>query len=483
MKTIFTIIVLFCWPVLSSELEDLGFEYPRALKKTVKLESKVKKITDQFPPDEHNVIHEYFIHPEKGLQRRNLFKEIKNKGLLSTTIRWNDEAQSVLKIMDNYALIDSIAKIDVDLNILDQMKKKAKLRHHDEDEEITLKKTFWKKIAGFIQNQEPIRQGPTEKKYFNVIKFLTQRQNPNLAVGDEDIHDYFWEQLEIDVNTLASSSGLGRKDLIGLNLQIDEVPINLINAWFFQLMRCRQAMKIDENGDDLQPIPAGVKYIRNRTKAIVTYLCYLEMRGEYGKIKELIKNNILENATDCPDAALIGLESFELGIKLENAGSDVYQAFGAIVQDYKKEIIESILEPGYESREEYLYLLLLFNHPLGLGLTFTQMHHQNLGARKTFDQALDLILQNLVYENIILALSLKKSWQEVLTRFVPECGAAKSLRDDHLDDLKNLTKNENIYKEVLKKHTQYIFDEVFTSPSQYLNFPPEKISTMQRLLN
>ena len=140
------------------------------------------------------------------------------------------------------------------------------------------------------------------------------------------------------------------------------------------------------------------------------------------------------------------------------------------------------MEHSPESREEYLYLLLLFNRPFELGLTFTQMQHQILGARKTFDQAIDLILGNLIYENIIFALSEKRAWQDFLTKYIPECAEAKQTRDASLEDIQNLTTNETIYKNVLKRYTKLFFDREFTSPSQYLNFPPEKIHEMQRAL-
>lgn len=281
-------------------------------------------------------------------------------------------------------------------------------------ETTAVKKALWNKLHGFVEAQAPLNPDAAtlaEQKYFNVIKFLTETQAPDLVIGADPIDDAAWTALEDQTKQLAADVGFTDADLVGAPSHWGP-GTNWISEWFNKLMQCQQA-----RGSE-----AGKNFVRNRAKKIIEYLQALRDEDDENdeKIKLILQKDIIDNAQNCSDRALSGLDNAEVNIKIAEAASPE-QALGAVVQKLKKSIIEVILDrTQHEIVEEYLYLALMFNKHLALGMPHTEMTYAGCGARKTFDEALAKILENVHYQGAVDMLLAEESWMEALKKLSPE---------------------------------------------------------------
>jgi hypothetical protein len=300
---------------------------------------------------------------------------------------------------------------------LEAMKQEAALAPRTTTEETAVKKAFWNKLHRFVESQTSLNPDAAgdAPKYFNVIKFLTETQAPDLVIGADPIDDAAWAALAEQTKQLAADVGFDDDDLVGAASHWNPRGNNLITQWFRLLMQCQQA---DSN--------SGRNFVRNRAAKIIQYLQELKDEGDESdeKIKLILQKDIIDNAQNCPDRALSGLDNAEVNIKLAEAASPE-AALAAVIQKLKKSIIEVILDrTQHEIVEEYLYLALMFNKHLALGLPTTEMTYASCGARKTFDEALGKILENVHYQGAVDMLLAEESWMEALKRLSPEYAAA-----------------------------------------------------------
>jgi|GEM_PF-3384012 len=301
---------------------------------------------------------------------------------------------------------------------LETMRQDAALEPRTAVEETALKKAFWNKLHRFVESQTSLNPDAAgdAPKYFNVIKFLTETQAPDLVIGANLIDDTAWAALAEQTRQLAADVGFTDADLVGAASHWNPRGHNLITQWFKLLMQCQQA---DNSA-------AGKNFVRNRAAKIIRYLQALKDAGDESdeKIKLILQKDIIDNAQNCSDRALSGLDNAEVNIKLAEAASPE-AALAAVIQKLKKSIIEVILDRTQrEIVEEYLYLALMFNKHLALGMPATEMTYAACGARKTFDDALARILENVHYQGAVDMLLAEESWMEALKRLSPEYAAA-----------------------------------------------------------
>lgn len=330
---------------------------------------------------------------------------------------------------------------------LEAMRSGAALTPRNRAEKTAVKKAFWHKIHKAIEDQVSLNPDAEagEQKYFNLLKFLTETQAPDIIIGADQINDDEWVELEGQTKQLAADVGFTEGDLTGAPSHWGP-GANWITEWFSKLMGCAQA------GSD-----SGKNFLRNRAKKIVEYLQELKHAAdedaEVGegkntdKIKLIIQKDIIDNAQNCADRALSGLDNAEVNIKLAKAETPE-QALGVVVQKLKKSIIEIILDRRQqEIVEEYLYLALMFNKHLALGMPETEMLFARCGARKTFNEALGKILENVSYQGAVDMLLAEETWMEALKKLSPEYAEADTqAMEKRMTDTEALAEEEERLK-------------------------------------
>jgi hypothetical protein len=120
------------------------------------------------------------------------------------------------------------------------------------------------------------------------------------------------------------------------------------------------------------------------------------------RLISMIQSCILNNADDCPDRALSGLDDFEVEMQLFKSDS-IEHIINVLLRLYKKQLIQDYLvsHEFAESAEEYAYLVLLLNDSLNLGAVNLGLLFAPCGARKTYDVALYGIISNLSLDGVV----------------------------------------------------------------------------------
>ena len=364
--------------------------------------------------------------------------------------------KQIIDISSPYmAFNELLSQISGYQSVLNSMRVEYKVVPSDDIERKAMDQAFWKEIADFIASTEAInpQASSAERKYFNVVKFLREKQVDDLIFKNDHVEDDEWGEIEEDLTDFAEGFDI-------------EESSNWISTWFTRLMECKQS-----------GTPKGKNFIRNRVKNIVAFLKTIDQE----KAKLIIEKDIIDNAQNCSDRALSGLDNAEVMIKIVQART-IPETLGAIIQKFKKNVLEMILDRWKnEVVEEYLYLALLFNEYFALGLPTTKMAYAHFGNHKTFDEALRKFLQHIHYEGIINMIMSEAVWLKAVRGLVsinentgqtPEEQRDRSLEfleeQGHLsiDEYnQEIEKIDAVYRKAvedpIREFTKKIFDESF----------------------
>lgn len=318
------------------------------------------------------------------------------------------------------ALRDRLLALDGFQAPLEQMRHGARVTPGNDSEHRAVKEAFWKQVADHVEAQEALNPEAAEgeRKYLNVIKLLSEKAVPDLEIGNEHINDHAWIDIRTNLQRLAEEVSVPDQVRVEGELQNSR---RQIGEWLGKLMEFYER----------------TQQLRNQVLKVLNYLRTLNNDGAGNREKavHIFKEYIIENSTHCKDRALSGLENIETYMKIVNS-PDAKTALGALIQLYKKQIIEqhliqyfhvdehgNILRndrgeaiPQGETVEKYLYLVLMLNQRLGLGIpNGTEMGYARCGAVKSFDTALrELSTALMNQDQLITFLQDNEIWQSIL---------------------------------------------------------------------
>lgn len=146
-------------------------------------------------------------------------------------------------------------------------------------------------------------------------------------------------------------------------------------------------------------VPQGRSILIGRLVQIADFLSDIAASNEMDKVdqvRSMLGNNIIANADDCPDRAISGLDDLDFDIGLFHTPT-IESVIHFLLRQYKKHIIqECLVEHQFsESAQEYVYLLSLLNDHFNLGLCSVGILSGEVGARKTFDVAARMLMDNI----------------------------------------------------------------------------------------
>lgn len=160
--------------------------------------------------------------------------------------------------------------------------------------------------------------------------------------------------------------------------------------------------------------------VKSRLIQVSTFLCntLAEASPEIkARLISMVQSCILNNADDCPDRALSGLDDFEVEVQLFYADS-IEEVINVLLRLYKKQMIRDYLvsHEFAESAEEYVYLVLLLNDSLNLGAINLGLSSAACGARKTYDVAIRGIISNLSFDGFVCYVARNAYMQSFLSK-------------------------------------------------------------------
>lgn len=164
-------------------------------------------------------------------------------------------------------------------------------------------------------------------------------------------------------------------------------------GWF------RKVLKSKDSATD-----SGKRMLLGRVKALSEYLqanMPTNAAGEHN-VRRLVVEYILGNSQECEDRAVSGLDDVELDIHFSSVNT-LEEALQIVLQLYKRQlIVDHLVSHEFaESAEERIYLELMLNSYFNLGVCPVDISSAPCGARKTFDAAVQKIMDTLSLEGFI----------------------------------------------------------------------------------
>jgi hypothetical protein len=316
----------------------------------------------------------------------------------------NDAEQSVIPLLTQVASATDDRPYGA---VLDEMQSKGELLIDQSDEENAARKTamdhaFWAHYAALKLNQSPLSNSSPLTAYTNILALIRDPSAPKIERIDLSCLDDLDEMLDIIVVKLKVSWDLLFCPFVADPSEpfIQIAAILLANAhpqvnqcmdWFAKVAASKDAQSKQSNG-----------ILIGRLSRLASFVNAASLSANpvaKAKVRQLIEDHIIANSGECPDRAISGLDDIEVGIALSQSTS-MGDALNYLLRCYKKQIIrECLVEHQYfESAQEYVYLLLLLNEHFNLDVCSAGIWSGQCGARKSFDVAVKLMMENISVE-------------------------------------------------------------------------------------
>jgi hypothetical protein len=289
--------------------------------------------------------------------------------------------------------------------ILDRMRSEGGLLIEDDDDAETNERrdaiahAFWANYFDVKLKQEPLPGSGERQLFTNYLALIldpkAQKIERLTIEDDEERLEIASVKFRISCDLLFAEINPELLDNWMANAVLREISSDVSKCmeWFIKILLSKDAR-----------LPQGRSLLVGRLVQVSDFLNALatsDDRGIRARGKDMLTACVIANGGECPDRAIAGLDDMEFDMALFNA-SNLEQAIHFLVRQYKKHIIQDCLvEHQYaEAAQEYVYLLLLLNDHFNLGVSSRGIWSAECGARKSFDEAARLLMDNLSVDGV-----------------------------------------------------------------------------------
>ncbi|QOL20310.1 hypothetical protein [Candidatus Bodocaedibacter vickermanii] len=291
-------------------------------------------------------------------------------------------------------------------DVLDRMQVDGGLLSGSSDDAETIERraaiihAFWANYCDVKLEQEPLPRSDDRRLFANLLALIRDPKaipNERLTIEDEEeMLDIASIKFRISCDFLFVDCDAEELDgLCKANAVLSDISSEVENCmvWFIKILRSKDA-----------ETPQGKSILIGRLVNVASFFNDLATSDNLSKrmrARDILENCAISNAKDCADRAISGLDDMEFEMALFNA-PNLEAAIHFLVRQYKKHIIqECLVDHEYaESAEEYVYLLLLLSDHFNLGISSKGIWSAQCGARKPFDKAARLLMENLSIEGV-----------------------------------------------------------------------------------
>lgn len=370
--------------------------------------------------------------------------------------------------------------------ILDGMQSKGGLLSQEYDTESASRKAamdhaFWAHYTDLKLKQSQLSASHAPPLFTNVLSLIRDPLAPSIDRADLISLDDLDEMLDICVvkfniscnlllyqpPDLGKDSSTTIADVL-LTSQTDEATQCM--DWFAKVLASKDAQTSESNG-----------ILVGRLLHLTNFLNEAAISDNVehrAKARHMVEEHLIANAGECPDRAISGLDDMDLGIALFHTPT-LEQAIHHLLRSYKKQIIrESIVEHEYaESAQEYVYLLLLLNQHFNLGVCSSDIWSGQCGARKPFDMAAKMLMENLSVDGLCHYLAT----HAFLRSFIHSQPEHQEAMDTAASDPD--TAEDAIYTYMQSLLTPYIQTNYAIAGDKFQELTPEHIEVLKAFVN
>lgn len=320
----------------------------------------------------------------------------------------SEDAAPVLPSMQQSVLIRMAPVADTRPygEILDQMQSDGVLLiDADDDEETVESRTamayaFWANYSDIKLKQNSLPSSDDLRLFANLLALIRDPKAPKverLTIDDaEEMFEIASVKFRISCDLLFTEYDAEHLDkLWKANAVVSDLSVDVKKCmeWFLKILVSKDAQTA-----------LGQSILIGRLVNVADFLNDLATSDDLSKrarAKAMLEECAISNGGDCADRAIAGLDDMEFEMALFNA-PNLEAALHFLVRQYKKHIIqECLVDHEYaESAEEYVYLLLLLNDHFNLGVSSRGLWSAQCGARKPFDEAARMLMENLTIEGV-----------------------------------------------------------------------------------
>lgn len=259
---------------------------------------------------------------------------------------------------------------------------------------------FWANYCDVKLNQEPLPNTGNRRLFANLLALI---RDPKAPITEQLTIDDVGEMFETASTKFKIScillfvdcyaerlDNLWKGDAVASDLSLD---VKSCMGWFLKILLSKDAQT-----------SLGQAILVGRLVQVADFFNDLATSNDQNKrtkAKDILEECAIANGSECYDRTIAGLDDMELEMALFSTHT-LEHAIHFLVRQYKKcSIQECLVEHEYaESVEEYVYLLLLLNDHFNLGVPSKRMWSAQCGARKPFDKAARLLMNNLSIEGV-----------------------------------------------------------------------------------
>lgn len=288
--------------------------------------------------------------------------------------------------------------------ILDAMQSKGEILAQENSEEAASRKAamdhaFWAHYTDLKLKQSQLSATSPYPLFTNILTLIRDPHAPSIDRVDLSCLDDLDVMLDISVVKFKISCDLLLHQPPHLDEESPTTIADVLFApqthdatlcmdWFAKVLASKDAQTSASNGI----LVGRLVHLAN----FLNEAAISDNVDQRAKVKRMIEEHLIANAGECPDRAISGLDDMEVGIVLFHTPT-LEQSLHHLLRSYKKQIIrECIVEHQYaESAQEYVYLLLLLNQYFNLDVCSAGIWSGQCGARKPFDVAARMLMENL----------------------------------------------------------------------------------------
>ena len=365
--------------------------------------------------------------------------------------------------------------------ILDEMQSKGGLLSQEHDTEAVSRKAamdhaFWAHYTDLKLKQSQLSASHTPPLFTNVLSLIRDPLAPSIDRDDLISFDNLDLSLCMSIVEFTIScdlllhhfTDLGEDSSTTINGELLTPPtdVDLCMNWFTKVLASKDA----QTSESKDILVGRLIYLTNFLgEAVIS-----DNEEHRAKAKHMIEEHLIANAGGCPDRAISGLDDMDLAIALFHTPT-LEQAIHHLLRSYKKQIIrESIVEHEYtESAQEYVYLLLLLNQHFNLGVCSSGLWSGQCGARKPFDMAAKMLMENLSVDGLCHYLA-THAFLRSFIRSQPEHQEAMYTAASDPD-----TAEDAIYTYMQGLLTPYIHTKYAIAGDKFQELTPEHIEVLK----